>query len=95
MSELRKFEIARLFGERYGYKSYLEICTSSTGGTFAHVDKEQFPRRVRVMYNRPLWFTDGEDITISTESENGDELYEKLIRSGEKFDVVFIDPYHT
>jgi hypothetical protein len=92
---MRKYEIARLLGKRYGYTSYLEICTPTTGGTFSQVDKLQFPRRVRVVYKNQPMFSDGEQIDFSTESENGDGLFGKLIRSGEKFDLVFIDSYHT
>lgn len=92
---MRKYEIARLLGKKFGYSSYFEICTPTTGLTYSSVDKEQFPRRVRVMYLRPDKFSDGDQIDFSVEHENGEELYEKLMRSGEKFDVVFVDPYHT
>jgi hypothetical protein len=92
---MRKYEIARLLGKRYAYTSYLEVCTPTTGLTYSSVDKEQFSRRVRVMYLCPPGFSDGGQIDFSVESENGEELFEKLIRSGERFDVVFVDPYHT
>lgn len=92
---MRKSEIARMLGNRFGYTSYLEICTPTTGLTYSSVDKEQFQRRVRVMYLRPPKFSDGEQIDLSVGGENGEELYEKLLRSGERFDVVFVDPYHT
>ena len=92
---MRKFEIACLLGKRYGYNSYLEICTPTTGRTFSKIDKRQFPRRVRLVYKNNLMSMDGEQTDLSTESENGDHLFSKLMRSGEKFDVVFIDSYHT
>jgi hypothetical protein len=93
--QIRKHEIALMLAARYGYTSYLEICTSITGGTFSLVDKKQFPRRARLMYKCPPDFGDGEPIDFSTEAESGEELLADLVRSGEKFDLVFIDPWHT
>ena len=93
--QIRKHEIALMLAARYGYTSYLEICTSITGGTFSLVDKKQFPRRARLMYKCPPDFGDGEPIDFSTEAESGEELLANLMRSGEKFDLVFIDPWHT
>jgi hypothetical protein len=90
-----KHEIALMLAARYGYTSYLEICTPFTGGTFSLVDRTQFPRRARLMYKCAPDFDDGEVIDFSTEAESGEELFTDLVRSGEKFDLVFIDPWHT
>jgi hypothetical protein len=92
---MRKYEIARLLAQRYGYSSYLEICTAITGGTFSHVDKGQFQRRARLMYRCPPDFSDGEPIDFATEAESGEALFGEIVRSGERFDLVFIDPWHT
>lgn len=92
---MRKYEIARMLARRYGYESYLEVCTPSTGGTFSLVDKKQFSRRMRLMYRRPLSFSDGERVDFSTQAESGEELFSELMKSGERFDLVFVDPWHT
>ena len=92
---MRKYEIALMLAKRYGYTSYLEICTTVTGGTFSLVDKEQFSRRARLMYRCPADFSDGEPIEFSTEAESSEELFGELMRSRERFDLVFIDPWHT
>jgi len=93
---MRKYEIASLLASRFGYTKYLEICTPTTGGTFSAVDKQQFSRRVRVMYKRPADFVeDPEPIDFSTEDESSEELLANIISSGERFDLVFIDSYHT
>jgi hypothetical protein len=92
---MRKYEIALLLGRRYGYTSYLEICTPTAGHTFSLIDKEQFPRRTRLMYRCPPDFSDGERIDFSTEAESGEELFAELVRSGERFDLVFVDALHT
>jgi len=92
---MRKYEIALMLARRYGYTSYLEICTPTTGGTFSLVDKKQFHRRKRLMYRRSPDFSDGEPIDFSTEAESGEELFGELVRSGERFDLVFVDGWHT
>lgn len=92
---MRKYEIAHLLAKRYGYTNYLEICTPTTGGTFSHVDKQQFSRRVRIMYKASPGFSDGEPIDFFTEDESGEELLAKVVSSGERFDLVLIDSFHT
>jgi hypothetical protein len=92
---MQKYEIALRLAQRYGYKSYLEICTPMTGLTFAQIDKQQFERRARLIYRCPSDFSDGEPVDFPTESESGEELFGELVRSGERFDLVFVDPWHT
>lgn len=92
---MRKYEIAQLLARQFGYRSYLEICTATTGFTFSQVDKEQFQQYVRLMYSCPPDFSDGEPLDLVTESESGEALFGEVVRSGERFDLVFIDPLHT
>jgi hypothetical protein len=92
---LQKYEIAVMLARRFGYTSYLEICTRYTGHTFSKVDKHQFRRRARLMYRCPAGFSDGEPIDFSTEAESGVELFDGLLKSEERFDLVFVDPWHT
>ena len=47
--EMRKYEIALALGGRCGYREYLEVCTPTTGLTYARLDKEQFPGRARII----------------------------------------------
>jgi len=92
---MRKYEIALLLAKQYGYTSYLEICTPITGNTFSLVEKKQFPRRARLMYRCPPDFSDGEPVDFLTQAESGEELFSELMKSGERFDLVFVDPWHT
>jgi hypothetical protein len=92
---MQKYELAAALARRYGYSSYLEVCTPTTGNTYAHVDKQQFSRRVRLMYHCPPDFADGEPIDLRTESHSSEALFRALRHQGEKFDFVFVDPFHT
>lgn len=92
---MRKYEIALMLAGRYGYESYLEVCNPTTGLTFSQVDKQQFTRRVRLMYRCPSDFPDGEPVDFSTQAESSEELAVELMSSGERFDLVFVDSWHT
>ena len=92
---MRKYEIAAMLAGKLGYASYLEICTPTTGVTFAKVDADQFSRRVRLMYRCPQGFSDGAPIDGFTAAESSEELLSDFVRTGERFDFVFVDPFHT
>jgi len=91
---MRKYDIALLLAQRLGYTRYLEICTTSTGGTFAHVDRQQFAVRERMLYRCPADFADGEPIHYRTAGDSCEELCSQLMRSGKRYDLVFVDPWH-
>ena len=92
---MRKYQIALMLAKRYGYTRYLEICTPTTGRTFAKVDKRQFQQRVRLMYRCPASFSDGIRGDYVTEAESGEALLSELVKSGERFDLVFVDAWHA
>lgn len=92
---LPKYKIAFMLARRFGYTSYLEICTPSTGHTYSKVDRRQFSRRERLMYRRPPGYLDGDPLDYFTQAESAEELYGELLGRGERFDLVFIDSFHT
>lgn len=93
---MRKYEIAAELAKKCGYTSYLEICTSGTGWTFGRVDRERFTRCKRLMYRIPKRnFTDGAPIDFPTREESSETMFLEILRSGERFDIVFVDPWHT
>jgi hypothetical protein len=92
---MRKFDIASLLGKKYGLSTYLEVVTPTTGGTYAQVDRAQFSTCQRLMYRCPPAFSDGEVIDFRTEDESAEGLYLHLLHSGIRFDLVFVDTFHT
>ncbi|MBX7165674.1 MAG: class I SAM-dependent methyltransferase [Pirellulales bacterium] len=92
---MRKFEVVQQLSARFGYRRYLEICTPTTGATFAEIKAEQFPTRVRCMYRCPADYDDGLQLDVRTEAESSEPLYARLMQSGRRFDAVFVDPFHT
>lgn len=93
--KMRKYHIANLLARRFDYKSYLEICTPTTGLTYSMIDRSTFSRCLRLMYSVPDNFSDVQTVDFSTESKSPEYLMNTITSSGEKFDLVFVDPYHT
>src|ERR1700722_11416255 len=87
---MRKYDIVNGLARKRGYQSYLEICTPSSGMTFARVDRTQFPRCHRLLYRCPEGFTDGAEITYRAANED----ISGLIASNARYDCVFLDPFH-
>jgi hypothetical protein len=92
---MQKYEIASLLARHLGLTSYLEICTPTTGFTYELIDREQLTRTVRLMYRCPPEFSDGAALDLRTPAESAEALYASLMRAGERFDLVFVDPWHT
>lgn len=97
MSELRKYDIINLLGRRHGLRDYLEICTPSTGLTFAEVDDETFATTHRLVYRCPESTDDGQPYTYRTEAPSSRDITRTIFTAvGSKplYDLVFVDPWH-
>jgi hypothetical protein len=88
-----KWEIASALGKRFGFHSYLEIATATTGHEFAYVDREQFTTCMRAMYYCPPHFNDKYAIQYRTTGPSISPLVDPLLR-GPRFDLVFVDTWH-
>jgi hypothetical protein len=88
---LQKYEIINALVQKNGYQSYLEICTTTTGFKFGRIDRSALPICHRLVYRCPNDFEDGEKVTF----RSLDESIENLLDPGFKYDLVFVDPFHT
>jgi len=88
---LQKYEIVNALVTKNGYESYLEICTSETGGRYWRIDKKRLRVCHRLLYRCPQEFADGEEITF----RSADDSIENLLNAGLTYDVVFVDSWHT
>ena len=78
----------------HGYRSYLEICTPTTGRLYATVDRDRYTTCHRLMYRCPDKFDDGLPIDFRT-SGLDIERHLRVIRAVErKYDVILVDPFH-
>lgn len=94
---MRKYDIINLLGRRHGLRDYLEICTPSTGLTFAKVDAETFKTCHRLVYRCPEDTDDGQEYTYRTTTPSSREITRTIFTAvGSKpiYDLIFVDPWH-
>jgi hypothetical protein len=94
-STWQKFDIINWLGRHYGYKTYLEVATPTTGLQFARIDTTTYPLAERLLYRAPADFEDGLRIDYRCEADDSSELFMRLRRAGKTYDVVFVDAFHT
>lgn len=91
----RKSDLINWLGWQHGLSRYLEIATRTTGLQFARISKEVFATIHRGMYRLPPDYDDGLPIAWRTESEDSGEILGPLLKQPERYDIVFVDPFHT
>ncbi len=89
-----KTDIVKYLSDRNGYRSYLEICTASTGREFAKIDPSRFDICHRLMYRCPDDFTDGLAIDFRIATLDSTPCVEELHRQGRRYDIILVDPWH-
>lgn len=95
--ELSKRDIVNALARRYDYRSLLEISTPYTGFTQGAFDRAQLTRYDRLIYRYDGVPDDGE-YTVRTAAETSYEFaLERSERPGGdgRYDVAFVDPFHT
>ncbi len=90
-----KSDIVNLLGRKHGLASYLEICVPSTGAQYAAVDRAQFARCTRLVYRWSPEFADGAPVDHALEGEATDALLVGWDRAGARWDLVFVDSWHS
>ena len=89
-----KIDLVNELAAIHGYRSYLEICTPTTGNLYATVDRSRYITCQRLTYLCPPDHDDGFAIDYrSADREIGEGL--RAIRAkGLTFDVILVDPFH-
>jgi hypothetical protein len=90
-----KADIINLLGRTNGYASYLEIASRTTGQKFALVSEKIFQTKKRALYNVPDDYADGLPVHYRSGELSAQRCLQELIGSGQTFDIVFVDPYHS
>ena len=78
----------------HGYRSYLEICTYTTGRLYADLDRGRFTISHRLMYRCPESFDDGLPIDFRSASSEIATQLTALRASGVTYDLILVDPFH-
>jgi hypothetical protein len=77
-----------------GYRTYLEICTFTTGLRYAEIDRSKYQTCHRLMYNCPKDFDDGMPIDFRSVDFDIADCVKQIQQSGLRPDVVLVDPFH-
>jgi hypothetical protein len=89
-----KTDIIQYLSKLRGYRSYLEICTPTTGGKFANIDRSRFDACHRLMYRCPKDFSDGLNIDFRTPGADITACIADINRNGFRYDIILVDPWH-
>ena len=95
MTELKKMMIVNLLGRRFGFRSYMELATPSTGRFYAGIDRDYFDQVARMMYLTPFVFDDGMKIDFRSPDEDISGVMEDFRQSGRRVDISLVDGWHT
>jgi len=91
----KKADLANWLCLQLKASSYLELATASTGFQFALVSRTLFSTVHRALYRLPAGYDDGLPVTFPSASGDSQECKAAILASGHRYDVVFIDPWHS
>ena len=82
MSDWDKTDIIHFLSDLYGYQSYLELCTPTTGALYHKIDRSKFTTCHRLMYRCSPSFDDEMDVVVlNRELENAHPAARRLRKS--------------
>jgi len=89
-----KADIINFWGGTRDYRTYLEICTPTTGGRYAEVDRSRYQTCHRLIYRCPVDFNDGMEIDFRSADLNIDDCIKQIRAKNLHYDAVLIDAFH-
>jgi hypothetical protein len=90
-----KTDVMNWLGWQAGHASYLEVATRWTGGQFMLIAPDVFTGIDRAMYRMPSDYDDGLKTTHRTASEDSNEVLRPFHEQRRRFDMIFVDSFHT
>ena len=78
----------------HGYRRYLELCTTVTGGLYGAVDRAPLTVCKRLLYRCPSDFDDGLGIDYRTSTLDIGECLSSIPENDLPFDIALIDSWH-
>src|SRR5437588_8669602 len=89
-----KTDIIHYLSDLYGYQSYLELCTPTTGALYHKIDRSKFRTCHRLMYRCSSSFDDQMDVNFRSSHMGTKDLIETIHAFGLRYDVVLVDSFH-
>lgn len=94
---LKKFNVIDVLVRKYGYESFLELSTPTTGFNFGDVRKESLNIYHRLVYNCAEYYDDGQPFLGRTSRPTSAGLLRLLNEPAGRhaYDCIFVDPFHS
>jgi hypothetical protein len=92
--EWGKNDVIHFLSRLKGYRTYLELCTPTTGGFYHTIDRTQFSTCHRLMYRCPPDYDDNLPIDFRTPDLQIGQLMEAMHSQALRYDMVLVDSYH-
>ena len=89
-----KMEIIGLLAAKYGFRRYLELCSSVSGNYYRNLDRRILSTAHRLMYNCPEAFADGLNIDFRSENLDISQCLAEIRGKGFRYDIILVDPFH-
>lgn len=76
------------------YRSYLEICSVTTGHRYGEIDRSILTNCHRLMYRMPEGHSDGMTIDFATAGLDTTGCIREIRARRLRFDIILVDPWH-
>jgi hypothetical protein len=90
-----KVDVVHHLAGVFGYRRYVEIATPTTGRRFNELDRRRLPVRHLMLYRCAGMTRERLFARLATTEPASAPLFEKIVRTGETYDVALLDPHHT
>ena len=89
-----KADIVNHLAAVHGYRTYLELCTATSGFLFRHIDRSRLATCHRLMYRCPHDFDDGMAIDFRSGGRDIAVCIAEIRERGLRYDLILVDPFH-
>ena len=94
MEEWDKTDVIHFLSDCHNYRSYLEICTTTTGNLFGKVQQAKFEICHRLMYRCPASFDDKYRIDFWTADLDTGDVMAAMRARDQRYDIILVDSFH-
>ena len=89
-----KVDIIHHLARACGYRSYLELCTATSGLRYAEIDRALFDPCHRLMYRCPNDYSDGLPVDFRSRNLRIARCLRAIRRRKLRYDIILVDPWH-
>lgn len=93
---MKKADVINLLAAKFGYRTYLEIATPSSGKSYGDIDRAQLTCQ-RLLYRCVESFSDGLEVDFRTTVPSSADIVRSILDGAvgsAPYDVVFVDSFH-